>query len=160
VASLKTSAELVKAIEPAVRLYEEPPTKATTVTTPWLDVRVTAADWAEAFEAPGSSTATTSSRCSATMRTPGRIDRITLAALLDANVPTSIRSSGLPVLHGSVADLAPILETWLAQRAEGIACVVGDPFGDGIEGAVDRYVAMTRAPQQLVELMNENSVCI
>jgi hypothetical protein len=53
VASLKASAELVKAIEPAVRLYEEPPTKGTTVTTPWFDVRVTAADWAEAFEAPG-----------------------------------------------------------------------------------------------------------
>jgi len=27
-----------------------------------------------------------------------------------------------------------------------------DTFGTGIEGAVDRYVAMTRAPQQLVVL--------
>lgn len=114
---------------------------------------------------------------------------VILAALPDANVPTSIRSSGLPVLHGSVADLGPILDTWLAEHAEGIACVIGDPtfratprvrsltpelakglefdlvvlvdpdsFGDGIEGAVDRYVAMTRATQQLVVLTSENSV--
>jgi hypothetical protein len=101
----------------------------------------------------------------------------------DANVPTSIRSGGVPVVHGSVSDLDSILDTWLAAHAEGIACVIGDPtfratsrvrslapelskglefdlvvlidpetFGDGIEGAVDRYVAMTRATQQLVVL--------
>src|SRR6185437_2060192 len=52
VALLKSSADLVKAIEPAVTLYEEPPTTAMTVTTPWSDVRLSAADWAEAFEAP------------------------------------------------------------------------------------------------------------
>jgi superfamily I DNA/RNA helicase len=35
--------------------------------------------------------------------------------------------------------------------------VLVDPerFGDGIEGAVDRYVAMTRATQQLVILSTE-----
>jgi DNA helicase IV len=114
---------------------------------------------------------------------------IILAALPDANVPTSVRSSGLPVVHGSVEQLGPFLETWLATHAEGIACVIGDPdfpqsarvlslapelskglefdlvilidperFGSaaegagGIEGAVDRYVAMTRATQQLVIL--------
>jgi superfamily I DNA/RNA helicase len=126
-------------------------------------------------------------------RTPEEVmaeaEPVILAALPDANVPTSIRSSGLPVLHGSVADLGPILDTWLAEHAEGIACVIGDPtfratprvrsltpelvkglefdlvvlvdpdsFGDGIEGAVDRYVAMTRATQQLVVLTSENSV--
>ncbi|MEU2870547.1 RNA polymerase recycling motor ATPase HelR [Streptomyces olivoreticuli] len=105
------------------------------------------------------------------------------AALPDANVPTSIRSSGIPVVHGSVADLDAILDTWLAAHAEGIACVIGDPtfratsrvqsltpelskglefdlvvlvdpeeFGKGVEGAVDRYVAMTRATRQLVIL--------
>jgi hypothetical protein len=105
------------------------------------------------------------------------------AALPDANVPTSIRSGGVPVVHGSVSDLKSILGTWLAAHAEGIACVIGDPafrstdrvrsltpelskglefdlvvlidpetFGEGIEGAVDRYVAMTRATQQLVVL--------
>jgi hypothetical protein len=103
--------------------------------------------------------------------------------LPDANVPTSIRSSGVPVVHGSVAGLRPLLDTWLAAHAEGIACVIGDrkfratsrirsltpelskglefdlvvlidpeTFGQGIEGAVDRYVAMTRATQQLVIL--------
>jgi DNA helicase IV len=110
------------------------------------------------------------------------------AVLPDANVPTSIRSNGVPVRHGSTADLGPILDIWLAAHAEGIACVIGtgasadgtvratsrvrsltpelakglefdlvvllDPesFGTGIEGAVDRYVAMTRATQQLVIL--------
>jgi hypothetical protein len=105
------------------------------------------------------------------------------AVLPDANVPTSIRSSGVPVAGGSASDLGSILETWLAAHADGIACVIGDPafratsrvrsltpelskglefdlvvlidpeaFGMGIEGAVDRYVAMTRATQQLVIL--------
>jgi hypothetical protein len=105
------------------------------------------------------------------------------AVLPDANVPTSIRSTGVPVLHGPASDLGSILGTWLAAHADGIACVIGDPtfratsrvrsltpelskglefdlvvlidpeaFGRGIEGAVDRYVAMTRATQQLVTL--------
>ncbi|WP_405881128.1 AAA family ATPase [Streptomyces sp. NBC_01136] len=105
------------------------------------------------------------------------------AVLPDANVPTSIRSSDVPVVHGSASDLSSILDTWLAAHADGIACVIGDPtfpatsrvrsltpeltkglefdlvvlvdpeaFGKGIEGAVDRYVAMTRATQQLVIL--------
>ncbi|MFF2550372.1 RNA polymerase recycling motor ATPase HelR [Nocardia sp. NPDC058058] len=105
------------------------------------------------------------------------------AALPDANVPTSIRSSGLPVVHGVTTDLDAILHAWLTEHEEGIACVIGDPafestarvrsltpelakglefdlvvlidperFGRGIEGAVDRYVAMTRATRQLVIL--------
>jgi hypothetical protein len=120
-------------------------------------------------------------------RTPAEVmaaaEPVIRAALPDANVPTSIRGGGLPVVQGSVSDLESILETWLAGHADGIACVVGDPafagtarvrsltpelskglefdlvvlvdperFGDGIEGAVDRYVAMTRATQQLVIL--------
>ncbi|MGW6568099.1 RNA polymerase recycling motor ATPase HelR [Streptomyces sp. NPDC054975] len=106
-----------------------------------------------------------------------------LAAIPDANVPTSIRSNGIPVLHGSVADRDAILDDWLAAHTDGVACVIGDPsfeetsrvrsltpglskglefdlvvvvdpeaFGDGVEGAVDRYVAMTRATQRLVVL--------
>ncbi|MGI5532436.1 RNA polymerase recycling motor ATPase HelR [Streptomyces syringium] len=120
-------------------------------------------------------------------RTPEEVmaeaELVVRAALPDANVPTSIRSSGLPVVHGSVADLDAILDTWLTAHDDGIACVIGDPafratsrvrsltpelskglefdlvvlidpetFGEGIEGAVDRYVAMTRATQQLVIL--------
>jgi DNA helicase IV len=110
------------------------------------------------------------------------------AALPDANVPVSIRSTGVPVLHAPLTDLRPILDSWLAEHAEGIACVitVGDvavpessrvrtltpelakglefdlvvlvdpeDFGDGIEGAVDRYVAMTRATQRLVVLTGD-----
>jgi hypothetical protein len=54
---LKASARLVTAIEPAVALYEEPPTTEMTVTTPWADIVVGAEDWAQAFEAPGAGTA-------------------------------------------------------------------------------------------------------
>jgi hypothetical protein len=119
-------------------------------------------------------------------RTPAEVmaeaEPVIRAVLPDANVPTSIRG-GLPVVHGSVADLRPILDAWLAEHDEGIACVIGDPtfetasrvqsltpelskglefdlvvlvdpesFGEGIEGGVDRYVAMTRATQRLVIL--------
>ena len=120
-------------------------------------------------------------------RTPEEVmaaaEPVIRAVLPDANVPTSIRSSGIPVVHGSTSDLGSVLDRWLAAHADGIACVVGDPtfratprvrsltpelakglefdlvvlvdpeaFGTGIEGAVDRYVAMTRATQQLVML--------
>jgi DNA helicase IV len=125
-------------------------------------------------------------------RTPEEVmaeaEPVIRAAVPDANVPTSIRSSGVPVVHGSVSDLGSILDTWLGTQVDGIACVIGahdieegtfpatsrvrsltpelskglefdlvvliDPeaFGKGIEGAVDRYVAMTRATQQLVIL--------
>ncbi|MFE6756108.1 RNA polymerase recycling motor ATPase HelR [Streptomyces sp. NPDC057684] len=120
-------------------------------------------------------------------RTPEEVmteaEPVIRAELPDANVPTSIRSSGVPVVHGPVTDLTSILDAWLAAHDDGIACVIGDPafratsrvrsltpelskglefdlvvlvdpeeFGDGIEGAVDRYVAMTRATQQLVIL--------
>lgn len=49
VARLKASARLESAIEPAVGLYEEPPTESMTVETDWFDVELTASDWAEAF---------------------------------------------------------------------------------------------------------------
>ena len=52
VARLKSSAGMVKAIEPAVRLYEEPPKKGMEVETPWGDIWLSADDWAEAFAAP------------------------------------------------------------------------------------------------------------
>ncbi len=120
-------------------------------------------------------------------RTPTEVmveaEPVIRAVLPDANVPTSVRSSGIPVVHASTAELDTILATWLAGHDDGIACVIGDPgftatarvrsltpelskglefdlvvlvdpdqFGDGIEGAVDHYVAMTRATQQLVVL--------
>ncbi|MCL6736682.1 RNA polymerase recycling motor ATPase HelR [Streptomyces neyagawaensis] len=120
-------------------------------------------------------------------RTPAEImaeaEPVIRVALPDANVPTSIRGGGVPVLHGSVERRDAILEEWLAAHGEGTACVIGDPsfratsrvrsltpelakglefdlvvlvdpqdFGAGIEGAVDHYVAMTRATQRLVVL--------
>ncbi|MGW1270410.1 RNA polymerase recycling motor ATPase HelR [Streptomyces sp. NPDC002491] len=120
-------------------------------------------------------------------RTPEEVmaeaEPVIRAALPDANVPTSIRSSGVPVVHGHVSELDRVLRSWLAEHDDGIACVIGDPafrptsrvrsltpelskglefdlvvlidpetFGAGVEGAVDRYVAMTRATQRLVVL--------
>src|ERR1700733_9229643 len=57
VARLKSSADLVKAIEAAVRFYENPPTSPMTVETPWSAIRLTAGDWAEAFDAAEPGTA-------------------------------------------------------------------------------------------------------
>ncbi|WP_250291610.1 RNA polymerase recycling motor ATPase HelR [Frankia sp. CiP1_Cm_nod1] len=57
VARLKSSADLVKAIETAVRFYEEPPTRGMTVTTDWSEIWLGADAWAEAFEAPDPGTA-------------------------------------------------------------------------------------------------------
>ena len=64
-------------------------------------------------------------------RTPEEVmaeaEPVIRAVLPDANVPASIRSSGVPVIHGSVAELGSILDGWLAAHGEGIACVIGDP---------------------------------
>ncbi|MCM2423714.1 RNA polymerase recycling motor ATPase HelR [Streptomyces sp. RKAG293] len=142
--------------------------------------------WQERLERVGLDRITVAS-LSINYRTPEEVmteaELVIRAALPDANVPTSIRSSDLPVVHGSVAELDSLIDTWLTAHDEGIACVIGDPtfqatsrvrsltpelskglefdlvvlidpesFGTGIEGAVDRYVAMTRATQQLVIL--------
>ena len=75
-------------------------------------------------------------------RTPEEVmaeaEPVIRAALPDANVPTSIRSSGIPVVHGSVSDLDSILDTWLAEHDDGIACVIGDP---DVRGDLARPVA-------------------
>ena len=46
VALLKSSADMVQAIEAAVRFYEKPPTKPMTVETPWTDIDLSPSDWA------------------------------------------------------------------------------------------------------------------
>ncbi|KGM16285.1 hypothetical protein N867_01750, partial [Actinotalea fermentans ATCC 43279 = JCM 9966 = DSM 3133] len=51
VARLKGSRGMVDAIDRAVAFYERPPTQPCTVETPWADVELGPADWAEAFEA-------------------------------------------------------------------------------------------------------------
>jgi superfamily I DNA/RNA helicase len=131
-------------------------------------------------------------------RTPAEVmaaaEPVIRAVLPDANVPISVRSNGIPVRHGSTAQLGSVLQGWLAAHDDGIACVIGgaegdsdkhrgstrvryltpelskglefdlvvlvdgavEPVGNGIDGAieeaVDRYVAMTRATEQLVIL--------
>lgn len=54
VARLKSSGRLLDAVETAVRQYEQPPTDAVTVETPWGDVHVGAEEWAVAFDAAAS----------------------------------------------------------------------------------------------------------
>ncbi len=147
--------------------------------------------WQERLERVGLSQITLAS-LSINYRTPQEVmaeaEPVIRAVLPDANVPTSIRSTGVPVVRGSASELGSILGTWLAGHGEGIACVIGDPaflatsrvrslppvlskglefdlvvlvdpeaFGAGIEGAVDRYVAMTRATQRLVILTSHRS---
>src|SRR5205823_4958980 len=51
VAALKASAALVRAVDAAVKHYEQPPARGTMVETPWADIPVSAALWAEAFAA-------------------------------------------------------------------------------------------------------------
>lgn len=120
-------------------------------------------------------------------RTPVEImaaaEPVIRAAIPDANVPESIRSSGIPVRYASVTERDQIIDDWLDGHADGTVCVIGDPtfrrtprvrslspvqakglefdlvvlvdpdvFGDDITGAVERYVAMTRATQELVVL--------
>ena len=59
-------------------------------------------------------------------RTPQEVmaeaEPVIRAVLPDANVPASIRSTGIPVVHGSASDLDSVLGTWLAAHADGIAC--------------------------------------
>ncbi len=120
-------------------------------------------------------------------RTPSEVmteaEPVIRAAIPDANVPTSVRSTGVPVLRAPLSERDAIIEEWLRAHEEGTVCVIGDPgfaerervrslspelakglefdlvvlvdprsFGEGVEGAVDRYVAMTRATQRLVIL--------
>lgn len=120
-------------------------------------------------------------------RTPTEVmdvaEPVIRAAVPDANVPTSIRSAGLPVRRGRVEDLDAVVDAWVAANPEGVACVVGAPgfgerprvrslrpelvkglefdlvvlvdpegWGTSVEGAVDRYVAMTRSTRELVLL--------
>ena len=107
------------------------------------------------------------------------------AALPDANVPTSIRSSGLPVVHAKLEALDLLLAQHLPE--DGIAAVITadrafrpaagtdrariltPELAKGLEfdlvilidphswPPVDRYVAMTRATRQLIILTSTSS---
>ncbi|MGW8482034.1 RNA polymerase recycling motor ATPase HelR [Microbacterium sp. NPDC055903] len=142
--------------------------------------------WAEQLERVGLGPARLAS-LTVNYRTPEEVmaeaEPIIRTAIPDANVPTSIRSSGLPVRRGTLDELDDVLASWLSANEDGTAAVIGvdpprtpervlsltpetakglefdfvvllDPaaWGDGIEGAVDRYVAMTRSTRELVLL--------
>lgn len=122
-------------------------------------------------------------------RTPAEVmdvaEPVIRAVMPDANVPTSIRTSGAPVRHGRPDDASAIVAAWLEAHAEGVVCVIGETavaetdrvrvltpatakglefdlvvlIGEqdpGVTGAVDRYVAMTRATSELVILDAED----
>jgi DNA helicase IV len=145
-----------------------------------------AESWADRLERIGLDRVTIAS-LTINYRTPAEImaeaEQVIRAAIPDANVPTSIRSTGEPVRYGSRDELGATLDEWMSGHDEGIACVIGDPsfagaervrsltpesakglefdlvvlvdpesWGTGIEEAVDRYVAMTRATGRLVIL--------
>jgi len=86
--------------------------------------------WQQRLERVGLSQVTIAS-LSINYRTPEEVmavaEPVIRAAIPDANVPTSVRASGLPVVHGRRTDLPAILDTWLASHDDGIACVIGDP---------------------------------
>jgi DNA helicase IV len=120
-------------------------------------------------------------------RTPEEVmavaEPVIRSAVPDANVPISVRSNGVPVMHARVGELEAIVQDWIGTHDDGVACVIGDAsrpdgprvrslspenakglefdlvvlvdgeaFPPGLEGSVDRYVAMTRATHQLVVL--------
>ncbi|MCW3493398.1 RNA polymerase recycling motor ATPase HelR [Microbacterium sp. SSM24] len=142
--------------------------------------------WTERLERAGLSRIEIAS-LTVNYRTPAEVmaaaEPVIRAALPDANVPESIRSTGVPVRQGAASARDEMLADWLARHPEGVACVIGDAafrelprvrsltpqtakglefdlvvlvgperLGPGIEGAVDRYVSMTRATQELVLL--------
>ena len=86
-------------------------------------------------------------------RTPAEVmaeaEPVIRAAIPDANVPTSIRSNGVAVIHGSVRDLESILDTWLDANTNGIACVISVGAGrdltreDGAQWANPRVRSLT-----------------
>lgn len=142
--------------------------------------------WQERLERAGLTDVAIAS-LSINYRTPSEVmaeaEPVIRAAIPDANVPTSIRSSGVAVRHAARSERDSILDEWLATHPEGTAAVIGDPtfapservrsltpesakglefdlvvlvepalLGGDVEGAVDRYVAMTRATERLVIL--------
>ena len=64
-------------------------------------------------------------------RTPEEVmaeaEPVIRTVLPDANVPTSVRRSHIPVEYRTTAERDSILEGWLADNHDGIACVIGDP---------------------------------
>ncbi len=118
-------------------------------------------------------------------RTPAEVmdvaEPVIRAVMPDANVPTSIRTAGIPVHHGRPDGASAIVTAWLEAHAEGVVCVIGETDivetdrvrvltpatakglefdlvvltgaqEPGVTGAVDRYVSMTRATSELVML--------
>ena len=131
-------------------------------------------------------------------RTPAEVMTVAApivrAVLPDANIPTSIRRSGVPVVHAARAQLERLVADWLQAHDDGTVAVIArseqavtdvavdprrvqiltpqtakglefdlvvlvdpDGFGPTVEGAVDRYVAMTRTTRELVLLTGSSS---
>jgi len=89
-----------------------------------------AESWEERLERVGLGAAKVSS-LNINYRTPEEVmaeaEPVIRQALPDANVPTSVRRSGIPVVHGETSELAGILDGWQESNPEGIACVISRP---------------------------------
>lgn len=63
-------------------------------------------------------------------RTPAEVmaeaEPVIRAVRPDANVPTSVRESGIPVRRAALGERDMILDAWIASHPDGIACVIGD----------------------------------
>jgi hypothetical protein len=106
-----------------------------------------AESWPERLQRVGMASVNLAS-LSINYRTPEEVmaeaEPVIRAALPDANVPTSIRSSGIPVVHGSTPELGSVLDTWLAANEDGTACVISaTDAGRGPLGATPRVRWLT-----------------
>ncbi|MEY9951935.1 RNA polymerase recycling motor ATPase HelR [Leifsonia sp. EB34] len=73
------------------------------------------------------------------------------AAISDANVPTSVRSSGLPVVRGRRQELDGIVARWLDENPVGIGCVIAAEGGVRWTSPSDRIRALTPAQSKGLE---------
>ncbi|MCL2464107.1 MAG: AAA family ATPase, partial [Micrococcales bacterium] len=102
-------------------------------------------------------------------RTPQEVmaaaEPVIRAVLPDADVPVSVRSTGVPVLRGDVAELGPVVRDWLAAHDEGVVGVVvaGDNAGGGLgdgDNAGSGHVAGDDPAQLATRLPDDPRVAV
>lgn len=99
-----------------------------------------ASSWTERLAAAGLR-GVREARLTVNYRTPVEIMReatpVIRAVIPEAAVPTSVRSTGIPVRHGHVGECDDIVGAWLASHAEGTVCIVGgaEPARGGVTAA-------------------------
>jgi superfamily I DNA/RNA helicase len=73
-------------------------------------------------------------------RTPVEImdeaEKVIRSVIPEADVPTSVRSTGIPVHRGTVDELDAVLNDWLATHPTGTACVLDSSRAHSTPGRV------------------------